>query len=249
MGAEWLQALKKSSQRGKALLLQPEAGEGCQVSCASDCCWVLCSEQGELGMPSPASPPTWAKCPSKAGTAWAEEGECCFYSREVQTDLGCCPWSCERGAKSGPSLAWLCWHSCQQGHHPISSALLRLPGPGLLRLETVPGKRRSVGALGTPCCCSTRSWAAPLLQMLLCRQGGSKDRTDSVQAVVAESELEEIESNQAWGVHHWESSFWQGWKKVAIPKVEKKEGKPVRLPYKEAGKRWHADQAMLTDLV
>lgn len=32
--------------------------------------------------------------------------------------------------------------------------------------------------------------------MLVCRQGGSKERINSVQAVVAESELEEIESDQ-----------------------------------------------------
>lgn len=44
--------------------------------------------------------------------------------------------------------------------------------------------------------CSTRSWAALLLQVLLCRQGGSKERINSVRAVVAESELEVFESSQ-----------------------------------------------------
>lgn len=161
----------------------------CAVLLPGDGCPAL------LALPAEQSAP-------KQSRDWHEAGKCCFYSREVQTYLWAAAHGAVKGgAKSDPCLAWLHWHSFQQGHDPISSISLQLAGPDLLRPEYKQCQEK--GALSVV-------WAhlaaAGLLhrtllgsssaQMLLCRQGGSKERINSVQAVVAESELEEIQSNQ-----------------------------------------------------
>lgn len=58
---------------------------------------------------------------------------------------GLLPMELWKGGKVWSLPGMGCWHSCQQGHHPISSTFLR---PDLLRLETMPGKRQSCQCSG-----------------------------------------------------------------------------------------------------
>lgn len=68
-------------QKKKALLLQPEAGEGCKISCAHVCCWssVQCREQGEPqllcavpGDAQPCQPSHLSK--AKQALSWGRQG-------------------------------------------------------------------------------------------------------------------------------------------------------------------------------
>lgn len=146
-------------------------------------------------MPSPASKVSQ----SRAGT---EDGKGCFYSREVQTRL----WAAAHGAVKGGQSLSPPRHGCAgtaSSRDTIPSAAFPFSWLRLIYSAwSINSARKKVlcqysgHTLLLQGHCSTRSRAALLLQMLLCRQGGSERRINPVQPVVAESELEEIESNQ-----------------------------------------------------
>lgn len=152
--------------------------------------------QGEPGLccarRCPALPALPPELPQNSRVGMANAAFTAGRSRDTS---GLLPTELWKGDKvwSLPGMAEL----AQDSHDPISSISLQLAGPDLLRAGYKQCQEKALceysgHTLLLQGHCSTRSWAAPLLQMLL----GSKERISSAQAVVAESELKEIEFNQ-----------------------------------------------------
>lgn len=196
VGAEWIEALKTAQalQGEKALLLQPETGEGCKVSSAEDSWWnsVQCIEQGEpelcCATAGDAQPSHLSKVSHRTlQSTGLSMASVAFTARRCRDTSGLLPRGCERQCK-----VWSLPGTASTGTRSHQQNFPSLAGPDLLTPEYKQCQEKGICQCSGHTVllqghCSTRSWAALLLQMLLCRQGGSKGRINSVQAVVAEN--------------------------------------------------------------